>query len=425
MIYGVFFYPFLLLLKRVIFTAPVIKGFHTMPVYPNIPKSKLPNAGTTIFSVMTALANEHNAINLSQGFPNFETSDELISLVSFYMKKGMNQYAPMQGIISLREVIAEKVQECYLATYSPESEITITAGGTEAIYVAITSMIREEDEVIIFEPAYDCYGPTIHLAGGIPISIQLSAPDFVIDWGNVKKLISHKTKMIIINTPHNPGGSVMTHQDMIELEKITANSEIIIVSDEVYEHIIFDEHRHESVMRYPKLAERSFVVFSFGKTYHNTGWKMGYCLAPENLMIEFRRVHQFVMFSANTAIQYALAEFMKNKSYLELPAFYQEKRDFFLKQLSGSNFKFTPAKGSYFQCLDYSEITKENDFDFAVRLSKENKVAAIPVSAFYHLKTDNKLLRFCFAKTNETLEQAAEKLCNIKSSRFINGISSY
>lgn len=425
MIYGVFFYPFLLLLKRVIFTAPVIKGFHTMPVYPNIPKSKLPNAGTTIFSVMTALANEHNAINLSQGFPNFETSDELISLVSFYMKKGMNQYAPMQGIISLREVIAEKVQECYHSTYSPESEITITAGGTEAIYVAITSMIREEDEVIIFEPAYDCYGPTIHLAGGIPISIQLSAPDFAIDWGNVKKLISHKTKMIIINTPHNPGGSVMTHQDMIELEKITANSEIIIVSDEVYEHIIFDEHRHESVMRYPKLAERSFVVFSFGKTYHNTGWKMGYCLAPENLMTEFRRVHQFVMFSANTAIQYALAEFMKNKSYLELPAFYQEKRDFFLKQLSGSNFKFTPAKGSYFQCLDYSEITKENDFDFAVRLSKENKVAAIPVSAFYHLKTDNKLLRFCFAKTNETLEQAAEKLCNIKSSRFINGISSY
>lgn len=396
-----------------------------MPIYPNIPKSKLPNAGTTIFSVMTALANEHNAINLSQGFPNFETSDELISLVSFYMKKGMNQYAPMQGIISLREVIAEKIQECYHATYSPESEITITAGGTEAIYVAITSMIREEDEVIIFEPAYDCYGPTVHLAGGIPISIQLTAPDFTIDWGNVKKLISHKTKMIIINTPHNPGGSVMTHRDMIELEKITANSEIIIISDEVYEHIIFDGHRHESVMRYPKLAERSFVVFSFGKTYHNTGWKMGYCLAPENLMTEFRRVHQFVMFSANTSIQYALADFMKNKNYLALPAFYQEKRDFFLKQLSGSKFKFTPAKGSYFQCLDYSDITKENDFDFAVRLSKENKVAAIPVSAFYHLKTDNKLLRFCFAKTNETLEQAAEKLCNIKVGRYLNGITSY
>lgn len=414
-----------MVLKKVIFTSPDIKGIHTMPFYPNIPKSKLPNAGTTIFSVMTALANEHNAINLSQGFPNFETSDELISLVSFYMKKGMNQYAPMQGIISLREVIAEKVQECYQANYSPESEITITAGGTEAIYVAITSIIREEDEVIIFEPAYDCYGPTIQLAGGIPISIQLTAPDFSIDWGNVKKLISHKTKMIIINTPHNPGGSVMSHEDMIELEKITANSEIIIVSDEVYEHIIFDGHQHESVMRYPKLAERSFVVFSFGKTYHNTGWKMGYCLAPENLMTEFRRIHQFVMFSANTAIQYALAEFMKNKNYLELPVFFQEKRDFFLKQLSGSKFKFTPAKGSYFQCLDYSEISKENDFDFAVRLSKENKVAGIPVSAFYHLKTDNKLLRFCFAKTNETLEQAAEKLCNIKVDKFMNGIISY
>lgn len=228
--------------------------------------------------------------------------------------------------------------------------------------------------------------------------------------------------MIIINTPHNPGGSVMSANDMKELEKITSNSEITIVSDEVYEHIIFDGQRHESVMRYPKLAERSFVVFSFGKTYHNTGWKMGYCLAPENLMTEFRRVHQFVIFASTTPIQFALADFMKNKNYLELPAFYQEKRDCFLKLLSGSKFKFTPAKGSYFQCLDYSAITKEKDFDFAVRLTKENKIASIPVSSFYNKKTDNKILRFCFAKTNDTLEQAAERLCSIKEMKFSAGI---
>jgi methionine aminotransferase len=371
---------------------------------------------------MSALANENNAINLSQGFPNFETNEELIALVNQYMKKGFNQYAPMQGILPLRERIAEKVETLYGAVYNPETEINITSGGTEAIYTAITSMIRDGDEVIVFEPAYDCYGPTIQLAGGIPVYIQLTAPDFSIDWNKVKKLINQKTKMIIINTPHNPGGSVMSANDMKELEKITSNSEITIVSDEVYEHIIFDGQRHESVMRYPKLAERSFVVFSFGKTYHNTGWKMGYCLAPENLMTEFRRVHQFVIFASTTPIQYALADFMKNKNYLELPAFYQEKRDYFLKLLSGSKFKFTPAKGSYFQCLDYSAITKEKDFDFAVRLTKENKIASIPVSSFYNKKTDNKILRFCFAKTNETLEQAAERLCSIKEMKFSAGI---
>lgn len=393
-----------------------------MPHYPNIIKSKLPQVGTTIFSVMSALANENNAINLSQGFPNFETNEELISLVNQYMKKGFNQYAPMQGILPLRERIAEKVESLYGAVYNPDTEINITSGGTEAIYTAITSMIRDGDEVIVFEPAYDCYGPTIQLAGGIPIYIQLTAPDFSIDWDKVKKLITQKTKMIIINTPHNPGGSVMSANDMKELEKITSNSEITIVSDEVYEHIIFDGQRHESVMRYPKLAERSFVVFSFGKTYHNTGWKMGYCLAPENLMTEFRRVHQFVIFASTTPIQFALADFMKNKNYLELPAFYQEKRDCFLKLLSGSKFKFTPAKGSYFQCLDYSAITKEKDFDFAVRLTKENKIASIPVSSFYNKKTDNKILRFCFAKTNDTLEQAAERLCSIKEMKFSAGI---
>lgn len=385
-----------------------------MPHYPNHINSKLPQAGTTIFSVMSALAAEHKAINLSQGFPNFETSAELISLVNHYMKKGMNQYAPMQGIISLRERIAEKVQDIYGIFYNPETEINITSGGTQAIFTAITAMIREDDEVLIFEPAYDCYAPAIQLAGGLPVYVQLIAPDYSIDWSKVKKLISHKTKMIIINTPHNPAGSVLSAQDMKELEKITSDTDIIIISDEVYEHIIFDGIKHQSVMSYPKLAERSFVVFSFGKTYHNTGWKMGYCLAPENLMTEFRRVHQFVVFSSTTFVQYALADFMKNKNYLELPAFYQEKRDYFLQLISGSKFKFIPAKGSYFQCLDYSAITNENDFDFAVRLTKENGVASVPVSSFYHKKDDFKMLRFCFAKTNETLEKAAEKLCTIE-----------
>ena len=386
-----------------------------MPHYPNHIKSKLPKAGTTIFSVMSALANEHNAINLSQGFPNFDVSQELISMVDHFMKKGMNQYAPSQGIISLRERIAEKVQDLYAAVYNPETEINITSGGTEAIYTAITAMIREGDEVLIFEPAYDCYAPAILLSGGIPIYMQLIAPDYSIDWLKVKKLITQKTKMIIINTPHNPAGTILSSKDMRELEKITSNSEITIISDEVYEHILFDGMKHESVMRYPKLAERSFVVFSFGKTYHNTGWKMGYCLAPENLMTEFRRVHQFVVFSSNTPVQYAFADFIKNKNYLELPAFYQEKRDYFLKLIAGSKFKFIPAKGSYFQCLDYSDITNEKDMDFAIRLTKENGIASVPVSAFYNKKNDYKMLRFCFAKTNETLEQAAEKICSIKS----------
>lgn len=384
-----------------------------MPQYPNPIKSKLPKVGTTIFTVMSALANEHKAINLSQGFPNFEASEELISLVHQYMKKGMNQYAPMQGILPLRERIAEKTEELYGARYSPDSEITITSGGTQAIYTAITAMIREGDEVIVLEPAYDCYVPAIELAGGVPIYVSLKAPDYTIDWNAVKKVVSQRTRMIIINTPHNPAGTIMTPKDMKELEKITSNSEITIVSDEVYEHILFDGVRHESVMRYPKLAERSFVVFSFGKTYHTTGWKMGYCLAPANLMTEFRRVHQFVVFCANSPIQYALADFMKNKNYLELPKFYQEKRDYFLKLLAGSKFKFKPAAGSYFQLLDYSAITREKDTDYAIRLTKENGVASIPTSVFYHEPVDQKLLRFCFAKTKETLEMAAEKLLKV------------
>ena len=384
-----------------------------MPHFPFPIKSKLPKVGTTIFTVMSALAAENKAINLSQGFPDFETSEELIRLVHEYMKKGMNQYAPMQGIMALREGLAEKTETLYEVKFNPETEITITSGGTEAIYTAITAMIREGDEVIIFEPAYDCYVPAVELAGGIPVYISLKAPDFTIDWKELIKIISPKTKMIMINTPHNPAGSVMTVDDMKQLEKIVAGTEICIISDEVYEHIIFDNLKHESVLQYPGLAERSFVIFSFGKTYHTTGWKIGYCFAPANLMAEFRKVHQFVVFSANTPIQYALAEFIKNKNYLGLPAFYNEKRDYFLKLISGSRFKFKPANGSYFQCLDYSNLTNEKDTDFAVRLTKEFKIASIPISVFYHEGIDNKLLRFCFAKKNETLEMAAEKICSV------------
>ena len=396
-----------------------------MPHFSAIINSKLPKVGPTIFSVMSTLATEHNAINLSQGFPNFEPDLELISLANQYMKKGMNQYAPMHGIFPLRERIAEKIETLYGARYNPETEINITSGGTEAIYVAITSMIKENDEVIVFEPAYDCYGPTIELAGGVPIYIPLEAPDFSIDWENVKKMISHRTKMIIINSPQNPAGSVLSKNDMLELEKITSKSDIVIISDEVYEHIIFDGLLHESVTQYPKLAERSFVIFSFGKTYHTTGWKMGYCLAPENLMTEFRRVHQFVVFSSTTFIQYALADYIKNKNYSELPAFYQEKRDYFLKLIAGSKFKLKPASGSYFQCLDFSAITRESDYDFAVRLTKEKQIASIPVSSFYNAKKDNHLLRFCFAKTNGVLEKAAEILCSIPEGKFISSINPF
>ncbi|HWY98928.1 MAG TPA: methionine aminotransferase [Bacteroidia bacterium] len=385
-----------------------------MPKYNGTVHSKLPKSGTTIFTVMSALATEHNAINLSQGFPNFECAPELVALVNQYMKKGLNQYSPMQGILPLRETIAAKMQELYSAVYSADTEINITAGGTQAIYAAITAVVNEGDEVIIIEPAYDCYVPAIELNGGIPIYVKLKEPNYTIDWNEVKKLVNQRTRMIMINTPHNPTGSVMTAADMKELEKITDGTDIVILSDEVYEHIIFDANKHQSVCLFPKLAERSFVVFSFGKTYHTTGWKTGYVLAPERLMTEFRRVHQFMVFCVNTPLQYALADYMKNKdAYMQLGSFYQEKRDYFIKLIKGSKFKFTPASGSYFQMLDYSGITQEKDTEYAIRLTKEIGVASVPTSVFYHEPVDIKQLRFCFAKTNETLEKAAEKLCKV------------
>ncbi len=386
-----------------------------MPVFNGILKSKLHKTGTTIFAVMSGLAQEYKAINLSQGFPDFPCSPELIELVNKAMKEGHNQYAPMPGILPLRERIAEKAERLYSASYHPGTEITITAGGTQAIYTTLAAVVREGDEVILFDPAYDSYAPSVEIHGGIPVHLQLKGPDFHIDWNEVKKMINQRTRMILINTPHNPTGAILTARDMQQLEKITHKTDILILSDEVYEHIIFDGYEHQSVMRYPRLMERSFVIYSFGKTFHNTGWKTGYCLAPEKLMTEFRKIHQFMVFAANTPIQHALAAFMKDPKNLDgLNTFYQEKRDYFLKLLKGSAFKPLPCSGSYFQLLDYSALSDEKDTDYAIRLTKENGVASIPVSVFYKNPPAGKLLRFCFAKDHQTLERAAEKLCNVR-----------
>ncbi len=383
-----------------------------MPKFPGIIHSKLPDTGTTIFTVMTKLANEEKAINLSQGFPDFDCPDKIKERTNHYMSNGYNQYAPMQGVPKLREAIADKVERLYSAQYDPDTEINVTAGATQAIYTALTAMIREGDEVIVFEPAYDSYVPAIELCGGIPIFVQLKAPDYHINWKEVQKLVSRRTKAIIINTPHNPTGSIMNAGDMQQLEKLTKGTDIVIISDEVYEHIIFDGYEHQSIARYPKLAERSFVVSSFGKTFHNTGWKIGYILAPQNLMEEFRKVHQFNVFTVNNPMQHAIADFMNDSFhwYADLAKFYQEKRDFFNKCIEGSRFTFTPSAGTYFQLLRYKDISDEKDTDFVVRLTKETKVASIPISVFYHEGIDDKFIRFCFCKGYETLEQAAELL---------------
>lgn len=382
--------------------------------YPNSIGSKLPKVGSSIFSVMSKMAQEFDAINLSQGFPDFPVSEELINLVHREMMAGNNQYAPMAGVASLRNQIAHKAQLLHGVEYNPDTEVTVTAGATQAIYTAIQAVIREEDEVIIFTPAYDSYTPAIELAGGKVVNVPLRSPDFQIDWDEVKKLVNRRTRMILINTPHNPTGTILSEDDMEQLERITSGNDIIILSDEVYEHIIFDGKKHESVSRYPALAERSFVIGSFGKTFHATGWKVGYILAPENLMREFRKVHQYNVFTVNTPVQLALAEFMKiPENYMHISDMYQEKRDFFLSKLEGSKFKVIPTSGTYFQLLDYSEISDEKDTEFAEMLTKKHKVASIPVSVFYHNPTQDRILRFCFAKENETLEKAAQILVKL------------
>jgi len=377
-------------------------------------RSKLQKQETSIFAVMSALAIEHKAINLSQGFPDFEISGKLIDLVRKYMRKGYNQYAPMIGIPELREQIALKVESMYGAHYDLEKEINITAGATQALHTVISAMINENDEVIVFEPAYDSYVPVIKMNGGIVRYSSLKYPDYNIDWQEVKKLISGRTRMIIINTPHNPSGSVLSSKDLETLNKLTRNTDILVLSDEVYEHLIFDRLKHKSVCRYPELVQRSFVVGSFGKTFHATGWKMGYVLAPENLMAEFRKVHQFVVFACNTPVQYAIAEYMQDKTtYEDLGFFYQKKRDYFSELIKDSRFKILPSFGTYFQLLDYSNISDEPEMEFAIRLTSEYKLASIPVSVFYHKKDDNKVLRFCFAKKEKTLDKAANILCKI------------
>lgn len=376
--------------------------------------SKLPGVETSIFAVMSGLAVRHNAINLSQGFPDFQVSEKLIEGIAQKMRSGLNQYAPMTGVPALREQIASKAERTYRVHYNPETEVTVTAGATQALFTAITAFVREEDEVIIFEPAYDSYSPAVRLNGGIVKYAQLKLPDYHIDWQEVSRMITHRTRMIVINTPHNPSGSVLSEKDMHELQRITKNTDIIVLSDEVYEHIIFENKKHESVCYYPELAQRSIVVGSFGKTFHATGWKIGFVMAPENLMKEFRKAHQFNVFAVNTPIQHALAEYMADpENYLHLGAFYQQKRDFFVERLQGSRFKIIPSYGTYFQLLDYSEISDEKEMDFAKRLITEKGIASVPVSAFYHKKDEASVLRFCFAKGEETLEKAAEILCKI------------
>ncbi|MCA0933001.1 methionine aminotransferase [Lutimonas saemankumensis] len=382
-----------------------------MPTYPFRPSSKLVNAETSIFAVMSKLATEENAINLSQGYPDFPSSPELIDLVYKAMREGYNQYAPMPGIFSLRQAIADKIKTLYGTSYDPDTEITVTAGATQAIYTIVSALVEKDDEVIIFAPAYDSYEPTVRLNGGKTVEIKLKAPDFGVDWNEVESCISPRTKMIIINTPHNPTGTVLSRKDMIKLEALVKDTEIIILSDEVYEHLIYDNQEHQSIARFPVLAQRSFLVASFGKTFHNTGWKMGYCAGPAVLMAEFRKVHQFNVFSVNHPVQKALAQYLRNENnYLGLPGFFQAKRDLFLNAIKDSKFKFKPSRGTYFQLLDYSSISAENDFVLAQKWTSKNKVASIPVSSFYLDKTDNKVLRFCFAKSDETLLKGAEIL---------------
>ncbi len=376
--------------------------------------SQLPNVGTSIFAVMSQMATEHKAVNLSQGFPDFPVSAKLIDRIHFYMKKGMNQYAPMSGIPLLREQIANVVKKLHNVNYDPEKEINIVAGATQAIYTVVSATIKEDDEAIIFEPAYDSYAPAIRLNGGIVKHAELKLPDYHIDWEEISRMITHRTKLIVINTPHNPTGSILKAEDLRRLGEIIKDTDIIILSDEVYEHIIFDHLTHESACRFPDLVNRTFVVGSFGKTFHATGWKMGFVLAPANLMAEFRKAHQFVVFAVNTPIQYAMADFIKNeKNYLGVKGMYEKKRNYFNSKIKSSRFKIVPSYGTYFQLLDYSEISDEPEMQFATRLIKEFKIASVPVSAFYHDNMNTQRLRFCFAKQKETLDNAAKILCKI------------
>jgi methionine transaminase len=376
--------------------------------------SRLPEVGTSIFTVMSKLALDHGALNLSQGFPDFPVSEKIIELIYENLKAGNNQYAPMPGVPALRKTIAEVVAKTYGRPTNPETEVTITAGGTEALFSTIAALVQPGDEVILFDPSYDSYDPAIRLNGGVPVHLNLKFPTFHIDWNEVKSKINSRTKMIMINTPHNPTGAVLSENDLRSLEEIVLKHNLIVLSDEVYERIIFGDIAHQSVLKYPSLNDRCIAVFSFGKTFHATGWKIGYTVASENLTKEIRKAHQFITFSVNTPVQLALADYMTDpENYLHLGSFYQRKRDYFLEQIKDSSFEPMACHGSYFQLLSYKTISKKPDLDMAEWLAKECKLASIPVSVFYNDKTDDHLLRFCFAKNESTLERAGAILRKI------------
>jgi methionine aminotransferase len=377
-------------------------------------RSKLPNVGTTIFTVMSALSDRHNAINLSQGFPDFDCPARLKDLVKHYMDKGLNQYAPMAGVPDLIDQIGRKIELFYDRNVDPAKEITITSGATQALFTVITTLIHEGDEAIIIEPAYDSYIPDVQVNGGKPRIYSLKPPEFKIDWDSFRSLINAKTKLIVVNTPHNPIGRIWERSDMLELEKIVTDHNLYVVSDEVYEHITYDGQAHESILKYPGIYEKGFAVFSFGKTFHNTGWKIGYCVARPELTEEFRKIHQFNVFSLNTPIQYALADFMSEVDYKStVTEFYERKRDFFLQQMKKTHFLPLECQGTYFCLFDYTKVSDKNDLDFVKWLTAEQKVAAIPLSVFYSDQRQEGLIRFCFAKQESTLEKAVDRLTSI------------
>jgi len=378
-------------------------------------RSKLPAGGVSIFAVMTRLANEVGAINLSQGFPDFETSPELIDTVAKYMREGFNQYAPMPGVVALREALSTKIERLYGRRYDPVTEITVTTGATEALFVALTAFVHPGDEVLMFQPAYDSYPPAVILSGGKPVYVTLRYPDYRIDWDEVRRAVTSRTRVIVVNSPHNPTGMMWTADDVRELARVLQGTDAVVIADEVYEHIVFDGARHESFARYPEIADRAVVISSFAKTYHTTGWKVGYCAAPPALTTEIQSIHQWVTFAVNHPAQMAYADIVRaNPECRDVTTFYQGRRDTFRSLIQGSRFKTMACRGTFFQMLDYSAITAEGDADFALRLTREHGVAAIPISPFLSGgEPAGPVLRFCFAKRDATLERAAERLCRV------------
>jgi methionine transaminase len=378
-------------------------------------RSKLPAGGVSIFAVMTRLANEVGAINLSQGFPDFETSPELIDTVAKYMREGFNQYAPMPGVVALREALSTKIERLYGRRYDPVTEITVTTGATEALFVALTAFVHPGDEVLMFQPAYDSYPPAVILSGGKPVYVTLRYPDYRIDWDEVRRAVTSRTRVIVVNSPHNPTGMMWTADDVRELARVLQGTDAVVIADEVYEHIVFDGARHESFARYPEIADRAVVISSFAKTYHTTGWKVGYCAAPPALTSEIQSIHQWVTFAVNHPAQMAYADIVRaNPECRDVTTFYQGRRDTFRSLIQGSRFKTMACRGTFFQMLDYSAITAEGDADFALRLTREHGVAAIPISPFLSGgEPAGPVLRFCFAKRDATLERAAERLCGV------------